>query len=686
MDTLIQYNAAQTFEYQPLTEPDGIRLLVLHPAENLAEIRCSLVHTTLSQCEYEVIDHYTALSYVWGDPSILKTIRVNQVPVKITTNLHDALLHIRDTSRPIRMWADAICINQNDDDERNCQVRMMWKIYATADHTIIYLGAHGKDGESKDALEDTPISELAKEMVQRPWFTRVWVFQELVFSKEPWIQYGRRRWKWGYIYDILKKATGPNRLDIQNPDSPLTRSIGLKDKVPAHITEHLNLCVERVTDMEKTRQRHHEYHAPGPEMIMLVSGRRGLGATDARDMIFSLTGFASDGNAEMLQVDYTKPWEKVYTEFAIHQVRKDDSCRLLFHVNESRNIEDQAGIPSWVPDWRMRNIASAQPFPIVGRYDTVKAPSLDLRENLKRYNFQLCLDEPPILLVLGYRPETVVRFSVPLSFENIPPDDFAILSADFAKIKDQCVDDNPHWRGLSIPDGIECAHMYKNMYNFWRGVIRDDEILPKLDEKYIGTSRREFSTTLDGKSINVLPVFSKFDYTDVPGTREVFNSSSHIPIRDWIADCLVAAFDPSFDWKFLEGRRLARLSSGVLVLTPASAQLGDIVICTQNLIGLRFREPFLLRPCSQLQYSSSDGDIKSKVNEKMNRLRNNYASTPKLDIATTPVEHCTFVGPAFMHGMEFCEATTRLAIWEREVRDKEWDGGLILPKMIYAIH
>jgi hypothetical protein len=131
---------AQKFEYQPMTEPDGIRLLVLHPAELAsADLHCDLVHTTLSLCAFDLIDHYTALSYVWGDANDLRTISVNDRPMGITTNLHSALLHLRDTTRPSRLWVDAVCINQHNDQEKSHQVGMMGKIYAGANHTIIYL-------------------------------------------------------------------------------------------------------------------------------------------------------------------------------------------------------------------------------------------------------------------------------------------------------------------------------------------------------------------------------------------------------------------------------------------------------------------------------------------------------------------------------------------------------------------
>jgi len=58
----------ETFPYQPLVEDDGIRLVLLQPpsADKSDELRCTLYHTTLSRCDDDIIDHYTALSYVWG--------------------------------------------------------------------------------------------------------------------------------------------------------------------------------------------------------------------------------------------------------------------------------------------------------------------------------------------------------------------------------------------------------------------------------------------------------------------------------------------------------------------------------------------------------------------------------------------------------------------------------------------
>jgi hypothetical protein len=95
----------QTYPYRPLTEPDSIRLLLIQPGTN-DEIHCNITHTTLYACRLELFDHYTALSYVWGDLTNPKLIWVDGIAVSMTSNLHTALCDLRDESRVFRLWVN----------------------------------------------------------------------------------------------------------------------------------------------------------------------------------------------------------------------------------------------------------------------------------------------------------------------------------------------------------------------------------------------------------------------------------------------------------------------------------------------------------------------------------------------------------------------------------------------------
>lgn len=59
----------------------------------------------------------------------------------MSPNLYDALLQLYQYSSDIPVRIGALCINQGDIDERQCQVSSMDRVYGGADHVLIWLGA-----------------------------------------------------------------------------------------------------------------------------------------------------------------------------------------------------------------------------------------------------------------------------------------------------------------------------------------------------------------------------------------------------------------------------------------------------------------------------------------------------------------------------------------------------------------
>jgi hypothetical protein len=98
----------------------------------------------------EDLPPYTALSYVWGarGPNKYK-ISIHGSILEITPNLHGALRTIEkleDISSQW-LWIDAICIDQNDLEERAAQVKLMRDLYSRARRTIAYLGPEDDGAE-----------------------------------------------------------------------------------------------------------------------------------------------------------------------------------------------------------------------------------------------------------------------------------------------------------------------------------------------------------------------------------------------------------------------------------------------------------------------------------------------------------------------------------------------------------
>lgn len=123
------------------TNSRAFRVLELLPSRNLqGPIRCELHHRTLDDKI-----HYEALSYAWGEPNPQARIYINGSKVLgVTQNCYEALFHLRQRFHRRVLWIDAICIDQNDNDdstrERNHQVRFMFEIYARARTVLVWLG------------------------------------------------------------------------------------------------------------------------------------------------------------------------------------------------------------------------------------------------------------------------------------------------------------------------------------------------------------------------------------------------------------------------------------------------------------------------------------------------------------------------------------------------------------------
>jgi hypothetical protein len=90
---------------------------------------------------------FLALSYVWGDENNRRVILVNKHPFRVTRNLFDAMMGLRE-SESLIVWIDAICINQMDNEEKAWQVRLMGNLYQKASGVLAWLGASADDSDA----------------------------------------------------------------------------------------------------------------------------------------------------------------------------------------------------------------------------------------------------------------------------------------------------------------------------------------------------------------------------------------------------------------------------------------------------------------------------------------------------------------------------------------------------------
>ena len=231
--------------YRPLKSNEGaIRILKILPAKDQSEeIRCDLVDHLLS-------DHfeYEALSYTWGTPGPepRNYIRLDAQHFKVHENLFAALLRLRRYWKPRLIWIDAICINQEDVREQEQQILLMKQIYGQAQRVVVWLGEPGigeglavqsimKPGSSllltakiwkterkfglikgvknrmsrymRDEWDSTALrkGEVAQ-LLDRKWWRRVWIIQEVVLARNIVIMCGRSHVPWEAIRMRLREG------------------------------------------------------------------------------------------------------------------------------------------------------------------------------------------------------------------------------------------------------------------------------------------------------------------------------------------------------------------------------------------------------------------------------------------------------------------------------------------------
>ena len=391
--------SADAYEYSSLKHTDLIRLLRLHPHDSSdASLNGELIEVRLSDTlEFE------ALSYVWGEEqSQPDSLRLDGAHFLISETLSAALRVFRLADKPRTLWIDAICVNQTDNTERSCQVAQMSAIYKSAAKVLIWLGKstnetreallllrdiarsdHQTDfkgtsegpgwfqfagrtlkGSHEDVmriLESTAKPRL-DDIFGRPWFTRLWIIQEIVLARSATLYCGHQSIEWDVFavsLSILKAAMNTTKIGI------------------AYLSTFTKAW--HVVDVKATIQvvKHTFFLSPYNELASFLALVKDQKCRDDRDRIYALLGLGlfhlnrpvtlASGVSISITPDYTKSTPEVYTHVARFHVMQGDLF-LLHHAGLWRRLTPNAGcsiqeyqpkfpaqsleyLPSWVPDF-----------------------------------------------------------------------------------------------------------------------------------------------------------------------------------------------------------------------------------------------------------------------------------------------------------------------------------------------
>lgn len=315
---------------------------------------------------------YEVLSYAWGPPGAEEEIHVLKPSAPSTgtssfslgclavrANLAAALRHLRYRDRERRLWIDALCINQSSASERSHQVYMMHDIYRHVRRVVVWLGAERDNSKLGVAVlqhlgEQAIYTEggawrtnvpgcsdpaLARSSVPLPWDEWTWrAVADLL--QRPWFS---RLWSWQEVR--LAMATAHRSVLICGFDVlPLAlfrrAVLCASDKRVLPGAEIRGLLLDAVELLLPARQQ------PFFRELQALGWRR---CADPRDRIYGALAAAPPALRAHLRPDYALSVARVYQQFChvyLERLRRLDfleRCDL-----DARHVDDG---PTWVPDW-----------------------------------------------------------------------------------------------------------------------------------------------------------------------------------------------------------------------------------------------------------------------------------------------------------------------------------------------
>ena len=337
---------------------------------------------------------YEAVSYCWGTDRDTQHILCGGRPIGITQNLFLALRQFRQPTAARTLWVDAVCIDQENIDERGRQVQVMGEIYRRSRCTLVWLGpADGDTGPAYALLRkmkeqigsvDSLVTPSASSddlwlpagcsfdhvkafsrLCAREYWSRAWVCQEFALSPRTLLYCGTFviwrnsfqaafRKLYAKLFSARKFGFEVRYLDWLDVLEP----IGAPNRV-------LTLTSQLRRD----------------SVIGILDGllpMRFMRASDPRDYVFAMLGLVDEAARSIVVTNYEQSIEVVYKELAWGLLENSSRPFDVFGCIGYCTNHLQNGLPSWVPDWR------EQSSPWSFQWRSKGGPLLTSKDNFKQ--------------------------------------------------------------------------------------------------------------------------------------------------------------------------------------------------------------------------------------------------------------------------------------------------------------
>jgi len=402
--------------YEQLPSPTHIRLLRrLSKGEEATANSPPRVY--LETYDLQTSPDFTALSYTWGscvDDSDSTSQHSSEVfQIECNGQLHvvtENLFHFLDSCGQDFLWVDALCINQENLDERAQQVSLMGQIYASANIVIMWLGKDTSDLEEFVFLHERFLPELDKRLrdidfsarsiwdlpflqeigiestarwreywaayhkfyQRRRFFYRAWIVQEFALSRKQVFACGpsfallhvnlMNRLSTYLYMGIWHEELQYLDLSPNKAENPMGIMLSAREYL---FTERMDSREFQVTEggpegAFQKRAYESMFGATTPEarwfcfLLRLIQLIRQLEATDARDKIYSIVGLANlhlpEDLPQPIIPNYRLPMRETYISVSAQIIRSIPYLGILSLVHGGSEQRTSI-LPSWVPDY-----------------------------------------------------------------------------------------------------------------------------------------------------------------------------------------------------------------------------------------------------------------------------------------------------------------------------------------------